>query len=46
MDLLFLWVKTGDIKAISNFSKNKSGYYTENYNYAIQGMHEPGSLLN
>ena len=38
-------VKTGEIKAISNFSKNKSGYYTENYNYAIQGMHEPGSTF-
>ena len=38
-------VETGDIKAISNFSKNKSGYYTENYNYAIQGMHEPGSTF-
>ena len=30
-------VATGEIKAIANFSKNKSGYYTENYNHAIQG---------
>jgi len=38
-------VQSGEIKAISNFSKNKFGYYTENYNYAIQGMHEPGSTF-
>ena len=43
--VILMEVKTGEIKAISNFSKNKSGYYTENYNYAIQGMHEPGSTF-
>jgi cell division protein FtsI (penicillin-binding protein 3) len=43
--VILMEVETGDIKAISNFSKNKSGYYTENYNYAIQGMHEPGSTF-
>ena len=43
--VILMEVKTGEIKAIANFSKNKSGYYTENYNYAIQGMHEPGSTF-
>ena len=43
--IILMEVKTGEIKAIANFSKNKSGYYTENYNYAIQGMHEPGSTF-
>ena len=43
--VILMEVNTGEIKAISNFSKNKSGYYTENYNYAIQGMHEPGSTF-
>ena len=43
--VILMEVETGEIKAISNFSKNKSGYYTENYNYAIQGMHEPGSTF-
>ena len=43
--VILMGVETGEIKAISNFSKNKSGYYTENYNYALQGMHEPGSTF-
>ncbi len=43
--VILMEVSTGEIKAISNFSKNKSGYYTENFNYAIQGLHEPGSTF-
>ncbi|MDG2342072.1 MAG: penicillin-binding protein [Cytophagales bacterium] len=43
--VILMEVETGEIKAISNFSKNKSGYYTENYNHALQGMHEPGSTF-
>ena len=43
--VILMEVATGEIKAIANFSKNKSGYYTENYNHAIQGMHEPGSTF-
>ena len=43
--VILMDVESGEIKAISNFSKNKFGYYTENYNYAIQGMHEPGSTF-
>ena len=43
--VILMEVNTGEIKAIANFSKNSSGYYTESYNYAIQGMHEPGSTF-
>ena len=38
-------VATGDIKAISNLSRNKSGYYYERYNYAVGGLREPGSTF-
>jgi cell division protein FtsI (penicillin-binding protein 3) len=40
-------VSTGEIKAISNLSKNKKGKYRENYNYAVgsQGSREPGSTF-
>lgn len=40
-------VQTGEIKAISNLSKNKAGKYWELYNYAVgnQGVTEPGSTF-
>lgn len=40
-------VKSGDIKAISNLSRNSKGGYVELYNYAIgsQGSREPGSTF-
>ena len=40
-------VKSGDIKAISNLSRNSKGGYIELYNYAIgsQGSREPGSTF-
>jgi len=40
-------VKTGEIKAISNLSKNRKGEYWELYNYAVgsQGSREPGSTF-
>ncbi len=40
-------VKTGEIKAISNLSKYKSGKYGERYNYAVgeHGLREPGSTF-
>jgi len=40
-------VKSGDIKAISNLSRNSKGRYVELYNYAIgsQGSREPGSTF-
>lgn len=40
-------VKTGQIKAISNLSRNTDGDYYERYNYAVgsQGSREPGSTF-
>ncbi|MEQ8474514.1 MAG: penicillin-binding protein [Marinoscillum sp.] len=40
-------VKTGEIKAISNLSRNSEGQYYERYNYAVgsQGAREPGSTF-
>ncbi len=38
-------VKTGEIKAISNLAKTKSGNYYEKRNYAVWESHEPGSTF-
>ncbi len=40
-------VATGEIKAISNLSRNSKGEYYERYNYAVgsQGSREPGSTF-
>lgn len=40
-------VATGEIKAMSNLSKNRDGKYFERYNYAVgrQGLTEPGSTF-
>jgi len=40
-------VRTGEIKAISNLSKNPNGTYAERYNYAVgsHGLREPGSTF-
>jgi cell division protein FtsI (penicillin-binding protein 3) len=39
-------VETGEIKAISNLTKNGStGSYREIYNYAVQGLTDPGSTF-
>ena len=40
-------VNTGEIKAISNLSRNSEGDYYERYNYAVgsQGSREPGSTF-
>ncbi|WP_246206040.1 penicillin-binding protein, partial [Fulvivirga aurantia] len=38
-------VSTGEIKAISNLSRNAKGYYYERYNYAVGGLREPGSTF-
>jgi len=46
--VIVMEVKTGEIKAISNLQRNKSGNgYGENYNFAIgdQGSTEPGSTF-
>lgn len=40
-------VTTGEIKSISNLSRNSKGQYYERYNYAVgsQGSREPGSTF-
>ncbi|MCX2680444.1 penicillin-binding protein [Galbibacter sp. EGI 63066] len=38
-------VATGEIKAISNLGRTKSGKYYERLNYAIGESHEPGSTF-
>lgn len=45
--VILMEVSTGEIKAISNLSKNKKGKYKEIYNYAVgsQGAREPGSTF-
>lgn len=45
--VVLMEVKTGEIKAISNLSKNSKGRYWERYNYAVgsQGATEPGSTF-
>jgi cell division protein FtsI (penicillin-binding protein 3) len=43
---ILMEVETGEIKAISNLSKNKNGEgYRETYNYAIGWSFEPGSTF-
>ncbi|UZO82511.1 transpeptidase family protein [Aquimarina sp. ERC-38] len=37
--------KTGEIKAISNLGRTKSGKYYERLNYAVGEAHEPGSTF-
>ena len=45
--VVLMEVETGEIKAISNLSKNSRGRYWERYNYAVasQGATEPGSTF-
>lgn len=45
--VVLMEVKTGEIKAISNLSRNPEGNYYERYNYAVgsQGSREPGSTF-
>lgn len=38
-------VATGEIRAISNFSKVTEGVYAEQFNYAIAGNQDPGSTF-
>ena len=42
---ILMEVKTGEIKAIANLSKEDSSEYVENYNYAIGYPSEPGSTF-
>ncbi len=45
--VVLMEVATGEIKAMSNLSRNSSGKYWERYNYAVgsQGSREPGSTF-
>ncbi|MFY0599140.1 MAG: transpeptidase family protein [Cyclobacteriaceae bacterium] len=45
--VVLMEVETGEIKAISNLSRNSKGQYYERYNYAVgsQGAREPGSTF-
>ena len=43
--VILMEVKTGEIKAIANLTKNKAGNYEETFNYAIGESVEPGSTF-
>jgi len=44
--VIVMEVETGKIKAISNLTRNtKSGDYREVFNYAVQGLSDPGSTF-
>lgn len=43
--VVLMEVKTGDIKAIANLEKQKSGAYEEGINLAVQSRGEPGSVV-
>ncbi len=38
-------VETGEVKAVANLTRQKSGTYLEDYNYAVGESHEPGSTF-
>lgn len=42
---ILMEVATGEIKAIANLKRTADGQYMERYNYALQGLVEPGSTL-
>ncbi len=43
--VVLMEVKTGEIRAIANLSRNSQGTYTERYNFAIGDATEPGSTI-
>lgn len=43
--VIVMEVATGEIKAVANLGKSKSGGYYEKLNYAIGESHEPGSTF-
>ncbi|MBC7417864.1 MAG: transpeptidase family protein [Pedobacter sp.] len=43
--VIVMEVSTGEIRAISNFSKVSEGVYAEQFNYAIAGNQDPGSTF-
>ena len=43
--VILMEVKTGNIKAIANLTRNENGSYSEKYNYAVGEATEPGSTF-
>ena len=43
--VVLMEVKTGEIKAISNLTRNKDGRYGETYNHAVGSNNDPGSTF-
>ncbi len=43
--VILMEVKTGEIRAIANYSKVSEGVYQEKFNYAIAGNQDPGSTF-
>lgn len=43
--VVLMEVATGEIKALSNLTRTSDGKYAEMYNYAVQGLAEPGSTF-
>lgn len=43
--VMVMEVQTGEIKAMSNLTRSDNGEYREVYNYAVQGLTEPGSTF-
>ncbi len=43
--VVLMEVKTGEIKAISNLTRQEGGGYAETFNYAVQGTNDPGSTF-
>ena len=43
--VVLMEVKTGEIKAIANLAMNRDSSYSENYNYAVASLTDPGSTF-
>lgn len=43
--LILMEVETGELKAMVNLGRMRDGSYVENFNYAVQGVVEPGSTM-
>lgn len=43
--VILMEVKTGEIRAVANFTKAESGEYDEQFNYAIAASQDPGSTF-
>ena len=43
--VIIMEVATGEVRAISNYTRVEEGVYKENFNYAIAGNQDPGSTF-